>query len=736
MRSTHTHTCPLCEATCGLTIDVEGEQVVRVRGDVDDVFSRGFACPKGLTIGDLHHDPDRLRHPLVDGVEATWDEAWQAVAARLGRVISEHGRGALGLYLGNPNVHNLAGTLYASAVAKAMGSPYVFSASTSDQMPKQVSAVWMFGDPLTIPIPDIDHTDLLVILGADPLTSNGSLMTAPDMPRRLRTLRRRGGRLVVVDPRSSRTARAADLHLPIRPGTDAMLLAAIAQTLLSEDLVTDLGPHINGLDALPDALAPFTPDAVAPATGIPADAIRTLARDLAAAPSAAVYGRIGTTTVRFGTLASWLVDVVNTLTGNLDRPGGAMFPLAPAGQANSSPTTRPRAPRFGRFATVERGLPEVFGELPTAALAEEILGGHIRGLITIAGNPALSVPDAERLDKALAGLDLLICVDLYPTETARHADVVLPVPSPLERAHYDLAFTQLAIRNVANYSPPVFPPSMPSEWQTLARLAGILSGQSADVDPAVVDDVVLNTLVGRHVTAEGSPIAGRDPGEIIADLVHRRGEERLLDFLIRVGPYGDGFGAKRGGLTLDRLAGHEHGLDLGPLHPRLPDLIRTPSGRVELAPAALLADLPRLRAALDERPDGLLLVGRRHLRSNNSWGHNVAGLVGGSNRCTLQIHPADAAERTLADGGRARVTSSAGSLEVDVEITDRVMPGVVSLPHGWGHRVDGARLRVAQAAGGANSNVLTPPEIDPLSGTAVLNGIGVDVVAAGAEAGR
>jgi anaerobic selenocysteine-containing dehydrogenase len=721
MSSTQFHTCPLCEATCGLAIEVDAGRVGSVRGDPDDVFSHGFACPKGLRIADLHTDPDRLTAPLVDGVEVSWDEAWQAVDERLGRVIAEQGRQKLGVYLGNPNVHNLAGSLYGTAVVKAIGSRNVFSASTTDQMPKQVSCLLMFGDALSVPIPDIDRTDLLVVLGADPLSSNGSLMTAPDFPGRLRALRHRGGKLVVVDPRTSRTARAADLHLPIRPGTDALLLAGIAQTLLAEGLVGYVGPHVTGVEAVAAVLEPFTPEVVAGPTGLAADQIRTLARELAAASSAAVYGRVGTTTVRFGTLTSWLVDVVNTLTGNLDRPGGVMFPLAPAGQRNSSPTSRPRAPRLGRFRTAERGLPEVLGEFPSAAMAEEILGGHIRGLVTIAGNPALSAPDAGQLDKAMAGLDVMISVDCYLNETTRHADVVLPVPGPLERSHFDLAFSQLAVRNVANYSPGVFESALPPEWQTLARLAGVLAGAGPKAEPELVDALVLQTVVNQHVEAEGSPVYGRDPADVVAELGEARGETRILDFLLRVGPYR---------LTLEEVARHPHGLDLGPLQPRLPEVLRTLSGKVELAPEPILADVARLRSALDEPAGGLRLVGRRHLRSNNSWGHNVAGLVGGSNTCTLQIHPADAAEHALLDGARAIVTSSAGAVEVDVEVTDRILQGVVSLPHGWGHDVDGVRLSVARQHAGVNTNILTPPEVDPLSGTAVLNGIRVEVTPA------
>jgi hypothetical protein len=564
--------------------------VIAVRPDPEHVSSAGFACPKGLLIGDLQHDPDRLRTPLVDGVPATWDQAWHAVQKRLGAVIDRHGRDRLATYLGNPNVHNLAGSFYGPAVVRAMGSRKVFTASTCDQMPKQVACLLMFGGGLSVPIPDVDRTDLLVVLGADPLSSNGSLMTAPDLPGRLRALRRRGGRLVVVDPRTSRTARVADTHLAIRPGTDAQLLAAIAQVLTAEGLTGDTGPHVTGVAQVAAALAPFTPEAVAGVTGLAAGAIRRLARDLAAAPSAAVYGRLGTCAVRFGTLTSWLVDVVNTLTGNLDRPGGVMFALAAAGQSNSSPATPARTPRLGRFATAERGLPEVLGELPAAALAEEILGGHIRGLITIAGNPALSVPDGDRLAEALDRLDVLVCVDLYRNETTRHADVVLPVPGPLARNHFDTAFTQLSIRNVAAFSGPALSEDAPPEWQTLCRLAGILAGAGPGADPALADDLALGAVLAGHTKAAAGPVAGRDAAELLALLGDRRGEERLLDALLRLGPYGDGFGAAPGGLTLEAVREHPHGLDLGPLRPRPPEVLRTPSGQVELAPTALIRD--------------------------------------------------------------------------------------------------------------------------------------------------
>jgi anaerobic selenocysteine-containing dehydrogenase len=740
-------TCPLCEAGCGLELTVRDRAVTRIRGDRDDVFSHGFLCPKGSTLRQLHDDPDRLRAPRVRRhgrlVEATWDEAFAAVEAGLGAVLERHGREALGVYVGNPNAHNLSALLYLKPLLKALGTRNVFSASTVDQRPKELACAWMFGGGLTVPVPDVDRTDLLVILGANPYASNGSLATAPDWPGRIEAMRARGGRLVVVDPRRSRTAEEADLHLAIRPGTDALLLAAVAATLAEEGLV-DPGPAgawTVGLDEALAALAPFTPEAVADAVGVGADQIRALARDLAAAPSAAVYGRIGTTTAEFGTLASWLVDVVNLCTGNLDRPGGAMFAKAAAGASNTRGKPREgRGLRVGRHRSRVRGLAETMGELPAACLAEEIDTpgeGQIRAMVTVAGNPVLSTPNAGRLDAAMAGLEFYVAVDIYVNETTRHADVILPPPSPLEKGHYDLALLQLALRNVANYSTPVLdrPDGQPDEWEVLARLALIAQGMGAAADPAVVDDLVLDTLLAAAVADEHGPVHGRDPQELRAALGERRGPERLLDLLLRTGPYGDGFGARTdevapgvAPLTLDVLLAHPHGVDLGPLQPRLPEVLRTPSGMVEAAPEPLLADLGRLAARLDRPMPDAVLVGRRDLRSNNSWMHNLEVLVKGKARCTLHVHPDDAARWGLADGGRAVVAGRVGRIEVPVEVTDGVRTGVVSLPHGWGHDLEGVEAAVARRHAGVNSNLVADDAlVDALSGNAVLNGIPVSV---------
>jgi anaerobic selenocysteine-containing dehydrogenase len=738
--------CPLCEAGCGLEVGLSAaDAVVRIRGDRHDVWSAGYLCPKGPALKHLHEDPDRLRAPVVRRggrlVEVGWDEAFAEAGRLLGAVAAMSGRSALAVYLGNPNVHNLAGQLYVKPLVKALGTRNVFTASTVDQRPKEISSALLFGAPLTVPIPDIDRTDHLVLLGANPVDSNGSLATAADWPGRLDAIRARGGRVVVVDPRRTATAERADEHVPIRPGGDAFLLFAVLNVLAADGLV-DPGPAAPWLQGLDDVLAlaaPFTPEAVAPVTGIDPGTIRRLARDLAAAPAACVYGRIGTTTAEFGTITSWLVDVVNAATGNLDRPGGAMFPKAPAGGANTRGAPRVGRPfRFGRYASRVRGLPESLGELPVVCLAEEIDtpgDGRIRGLVTVAGNPVLSTPDARRLDAALASLDAYVAVDTYVNETTRHADVILPVPSALQRGHHDLFLSQLAVRNVARYTPPVLPldPGMLDEWQVLARLALVAGGAGpGDDDPVRIDDELVRGAAEAAAADPSSPVHGRDAGELVAALGERRGPERLLDLMLRTGPYGEGFGARPGGLSLDALLAAPHGVDLGPLEPRLPEVLRTPSGMVELAPEPLVADVARLRAALEDRRGGgeepLVLIGRRQLRSNNSWMHNVPILVKGRPRCTLLVHPDDAERLGLADGAPAEVASGAGAVTIPVEISETIRPGVVSIPHGWGHDRPGARLGVAGRHAGVNSNVLAESDrIDPLSGTAVLNGIPVTV---------
>jgi anaerobic selenocysteine-containing dehydrogenase len=713
-------TCPLCEATCGLSVSVEPDgTVLDIRGDSDDVFSRGFICPKGVAVKGLHEDPDRLRTPMVRRggrmVEASWGEAFAEIEARLPPILARD-RDAVAVFSGIPTTHTLGALLYTEPLLGALGTANIFSAASLNSRPKQVASMLLYGNPYTVAVPDVDRAKFLLILGANPIVSNGSLLTAPDMRSRLRALRRRGGRVVVVDPRRSVSAEGADEHLRIRPGTDALLLLAMAQVLFADGSV-DLGPtaaFTDGVADLAEAVAPFTPERVAPATALDPDSIRHVARDLAAADAGVVYARMGTSTSRSSTLTNWLVDVLNVLTGNLDRPGGAMFPLpAAAGLPNAVRPRETRAYPVGRWRSRVRDLPELCGELPAVCLAEEIDTpgeGQVRALLTIAGNPARSVPNSGRLQAALESLELLVCVDTYLNETAALADVVLPVPSPLERAHYDVLLYNYACRNVANYSAPVLPLplGMYPEWETLGRLAMIATGGSADDDLGAWDDAVAARLALRE-------------GVDLAELPQRRtGPERLLDILLHAGPYG---------LTLADLEKSPHGLDLGPLEPRLPGALRTAGRRIDLAQPVLLREIAHLLAELDEPPappGSLVLVGRRHLRSNNSWMHNLSAMSAGARRCTLHVNGEDAARYGLRDGGKARVTSRTGQLVATVEITDEVIPGVVSLPHGWGHDQPGARLRVAAERPGVNANLLTDDALyDAVSGTAVLNGVPV-----------
>lgn len=729
-------TCPLCEATCGLELHMEDREITLIRGNKNDVFSKGFLCPKGTAIKELESDPDRLRVPQIRDRatntwrDASWDEAFAYIDEKLTPLLEANGRDSLGIYLGNPGAHNLAPMIYNRVMNQASRSKNIFSASTVDQMPKQVSAGLMFGTGLSIPVADIDRTDYLFVLGANPFASNGSLMTAPDMPGRMRALRARGGKIVVVDPRRTKTAEEADEWVALLPGTDAHFLLSIVHVLFAENLA-EIGDHVapwvEGVETVRDLAQSFAPDTVAAICGVSADDIRRYARELAAAPTAAVYGRIGTCTQEFGTVASWAVDVVNILTGNLDRPGGAMFNCPAIGGATTGGSGgKGRGVRFGRRHSRVRGIPEFFGEMPVVVLAEEIETpgeGQIRAMITVAGNPVVSNPASTRLDAAMASLEFMVSVDIYRNETTRHADVILPVESMLARGHYDVALRSLAIRNVATYSAPIFDiePGQHREWETLVRLAAILQGLGHSYDlVSAVDDAVVNALVEKAAGRMGMT------AEELFDTISandRRGPERILDLMLRTGPYG---------LTLDELIANPHGIDLGALEPRLPDVLRTSTGRIELAPDVIIEDVrDRLIPSLSRNPNGVVLIGRRDLRSNNSWMHNLRVLVKGKARCTLHVNPVDAARLGLEDGKNARVASKTGEVEIVVEITDSIREGVVSIPHGWGHDMDGTQMSIAREHAGVNSNILASvTDYDPLSGNAILSGIPVEVVSA------
>jgi anaerobic selenocysteine-containing dehydrogenase len=750
--ATHFRTCPLCEATCGLEITTRdttlGREVVRIRGDRDDVFSKGFICPKGSTIKDLDTDANRVRRPLIkeNGVfrPASWDEAFALIDLRLGTVRREHGDDAVAIYVGNPNAHSLAGALYLGDVIRSFRTRNVYSASTVDQMPKQISAGLMFGTAISVPVPDVDHTDYLLMLGANPYESNGSLFTAPDLPGRLEALRARGGKLVVVDPRRTKTADHADEHVALLPGTDALWLFALINVIVSEGRI-DLGSiadHVTGLDEIVRLCAPFTPEAVAQPCGVDAAVTVRIARELCAAPSAAVYGRIGTCTQEFGTTASWLIDVLNVITANLDRRGGAMFTRPAVGAAHTRGTSGSgRGVRTGRWTSRVEAMPEMLGEFPVTTLPAEIETpgqGQVRAMIVVGGNPVSSNPDSKRVDRAIASLEFLVSVDMYVNETSRHADVILPTNRILTKSHFDMQLYALATRNVANWSPAIFDLDSANderhEWETLLRLARIGAGDGPSIDVDVVDDAKAHELCEKAVAAAESPLFGTSADDLYDAVSTRRGPDRLLDISLRSGPYGAPCADRPDGLSLDLLAQRPHGIDFGAMEARVPDVLRTPSGLIELAPPALVADVDRLLGRLAVVPHdakgSLLLIGRRHVRSNNSWMHNVRVLVKGRNRCTLLIHPLDAARVDIADGDVVRVTSDAGTISVACEVTDAVRVGVVSLPHGWGQSLEGVELDVATDIVSVNTNVLVPSTVDPLSGNAVLTGVRVRVEAA------
>ncbi len=712
---THFRICNLCEATCGLKIETEGGVVTSIRGDRDDPFSRGHICPKAIALKDIQEDPDRLRRPVRRSGKGTWEEiGWKEAlddaAERIACVQKKYGRDALAIYLGNPNSHNYGSLFFAPPLLRSLRSKNTYSATSVDQLPHHLAAMLMFGHQLLLPVPDIDRTRFMLILGANPAVSNGSMMTAPGVKDRLLAITKRGGKVVVVDPRRTETAEIAQKHLYIRPGTDAFLLASLLQVLFAEGLVR-LG-HLKGLctslSGLGELFEDMTPERVAPITAVDPESIRELALEFSEAESAVCYGRMGVSTQGFGGLCLWMVNLLNIVTGNFDREGGAMFPepaidlLSLVGRGH-----------FGRWESRTRGLPEFGGELPVSVLAEEILSegdGQVRALLTIAGNPVLSTPNGRQLDLALEQLESMVAIDFYINETTRHADLILPPTPPLERDHYDLVFNILAIRNVGRYSKPVLKAAKGAlhEWQ-------ILSGLHRRLDRGG-----LGAQLRRMILSRLSP-------------------RRLVNFGLRKGPYGSLLPGR--GLSLARLESSVHGIDFGPLRPCIERRLQTASQKIELAPRPLVQDLERLRHELesnqDVRDSRLILIGRRHLRSNNSWMHNYRRLMGGKGRCTLLMHSQDARRIGLESGQRVEVSSRVGKVIVALEVTDDMMPGVVSLPHGWGHNRPGIRLSIAQQHPGVSINDLTDElQVDPLTGNAAFSGVPVRVVNAEENLGK
>lgn len=700
-KTLHYRACHLCEAICGLAIETESDEggVPRIRsikGDPQDSFSRGHVCPKAVALQDIQDDPDRLRQPLrrvgSEWQPIGWDEAFALVASRLGEIRERHGNDAVAVYQGNPSVHNYGLMTHSNYFLGLLKTRNRFSATSVDQLPHHLVSQQMYGHGLLIPIPDIDHTDFMLVLGGNPLASNGSIMTVPDVEKRLKALKARGGRLVVVDPRRSETAAIADRHLFIRPGQDAALLLGILNTLFEEHLGRPTQLPVDGLERVREAVAVFDAESMSVRCGVPAESIRQLARDFAAAERAVCYGRMGVSTQAFGTLCQWLVQLINLVTGNLDRVGGALC-TSPALDLVASTS----GGHFDRWRSRVSGLPEYGGELPVAALAEEILGegeGQVRALVTVAGNPVLSTPNGRRLEQALDGLEFMLSIDLYINETTRYADLILPPTAPLEHDHYDTTFNVFAVRNVTRFNEAVLPRPEGAlhDWEIFVGLARAFAARN-----------------GLELKPTLEP-------------------QQMIDLGLRAGAYGD---RSEHRLSLATLREHPHGIDLGPLRPNLAPRLKTAGQRIQAAPPLFVDDLQRFAAQPLPASDQLLLIGRRHVRSNNSWMHNYHRLVKGKPRHQLLMHPRDLEGRGLVDGQRVRVRSRVGSVEVEVAASSEMMPGVVSLPHGWGHARPGVQLAIARAQAGASANDLTDERhLDLLSGNAALNGLPVEVEAA------
>jgi anaerobic selenocysteine-containing dehydrogenase len=699
-RTTHYRACHLCEAICGLVIETAGEEIVSIKGDPDDPLSRGHICPKAVALRDIHEDPDRLRRPLQRVVdeqgqshweEISWEQALDTTAARLVEITRRDGVHALGIYLGNPSVHNYGMMTHQGNLFRHFRTNNRFSATSVDQLPHHLASLWLFGHKSLFPIPDIDRTDYVLMLGANPIASNGSIWTVPDVKKRIKALKARGGKLVVIDPRHTETAALASEHHFISPGTDALLLLAVLNTIFAEDLAKlhHLAAFTTGLEEVALSIAHFTPEFAADHTGISADDTRRIARELALAETAICYGRMGVSTQAYGALCQWLIQLINIATGNLDRPGGSLFTLPAVDQVS---TSSPGG--FGRHHSRVRGLPEFDRELPAAAMAEEITTpgeGRIRALFTGAGNPVLSTPNGRQLDEALEQLEFMVSLDPYLNETTRHADIILPPTSPLEHDHYDIAFHINAIRNTVRFNEPVFeaPQGSLHDWEIFSEL-------------------------GKRVAT----LLGVEPQPAVPP-------DQIIDLGLQMGPYSQQY------LSVAKLRENPSGIDLGPLQPQLPERLHTRDKIIRCNTPEPLADLERLRHEFSRPHHGQLkLIGRRHVRSNNSWMHNYRRLVKGRDRCSLLMHPDDMDRRDISDGATVSISSRVGALEVTVEASNEIMPGVVSLPHGYGHNRDGIRMAIARKHAGVSCNDLTDElALDALSGNAAVNGVLVTVVA-------
>jgi anaerobic selenocysteine-containing dehydrogenase len=723
-----TRICPICEAGCGLSVATDGREVISITANNADVFSLGHICPKGIALKSLDQDPDRLRTPLIriDGElkEASFSDAYAVIQQKLGAIVKQHGNHAVASYIGNPSAHNIGLSMGLGAFASTLGSMNLYSAGSVDQIPKQLASELMFGDSMAIPVPDIERCEYLLMLGANPAVSNGSLWMVPKFRDKLRDLHQRGGKLVTIDPRRTETARLADEHHFIMPGTDAWLLMGIIVELQTLGLGLPDDATRQGGEQLLRAISQISLAEAANRTGISEPAIQSIAHSLRHANCAAVYGRVGTTLQKFGTLTSFLIEVINLMTGNLSREGGAMFPEQPFVSASHAK----HGLNYNRYQSRVSHYPEVFGQMPVAALAEEIEtagAGQIKALVCFAGNPLVSTPDSDRLETAIAGLDLLVCVDIYHNETSKHADVILPGTSPFEEGHYDSFLGSMGYKNAARYSQPLFESVNPQEWDMGITLAYITqNGKVPDAQAlaAYEDDLVAAAITG-YVNDDTSPLHGRDVQELLGMIEPQSGVERLLDLGIRAGRWGDHFGVTDG-LTLQQLIDSPNGIDLGPIRAdRLAEVVKHADGRMDLSPAIILTDIDRLMQ--HEVNGGYTLVGRRNVATNNSWLGNLDMLGKGRKLCVLEMNPLDAETLGVESGDQVKLATATGQLTVPMTVSDEIMRGVVSLPHGFSE--DKAIWQSKAEQGGNYNRLIATSEMDLPSATSALNGVSVDV---------
>jgi anaerobic selenocysteine-containing dehydrogenase len=676
---------------CGIEVRHQDKQVLSIRPDKQDPFSLGHICPKAVAMQDYYKDTDRLKTPIKKTEsgwqQISWEQAFEEIGSKIREIQTQHGKNSVATYLGNPNAHNFGNAIFLPPFFKALGSNNRYSSASADQLPHHVAANSMFGSGMAISVPDINRTDFILMIGANPMVSNGSMMTAAGMPKRIKALQKRGGKMVVVDPRRTETAKIAEQHLFIKPEQDGLLLLAMIHTVINESLVElrHLENLIVGYQTIVDVTAEFTPESVADSVGISASEIRQLTHDFASAKSAVCYSRMGASTQSFGGVCQWTTLVLNIITGNFDREGGAMFPQPAFDLLARVNPSKPNS--YGRYQSRVRGLPYYNNEFPVATLADEIQtegDGQIKALFTIAGNPVLSAPNGDRLDQAFEELEYMVAVDIYLNETTKHADIILPSTTGLEVAHYDIFFNSFAVSNTVKFSTPTFEKQedQKHDWQILKALSSCLTGLPDDGSTA----------------------------------------EMILDMTLKASSYKD--------LSLQKLIDNPHGIDLGPLQACAQQRIKTVDGKIHLAPQLFLDDLPRLKK-FNQHSDSKFpfkMIGRRLVRSHNTWTHNSYRLIKGKNQVTLQINPKDAERLNIENGEMVRVKSKTGEVQIQTQLDKNIMPGVVSIPQGWGHNHKNTQMNTAAKQPGVSINSLTDDtRIDKLTGNAAFNGTPVCV---------